>query len=145
MQRVLTFVEQRHYLSLARNYGEAELARRITDVNAFKIRLTNMIRSQDYTSKILLQHYAKHFIKDSPDGFSSLICNIMFLRNTMSKEVVKMCANGAIPWVQIENGLVTTASKDALDGLFLQLSGKIFFQHVEPMRSRAKSPRTADG
>ncbi len=36
MQRVLTLVEQRHYLSFARKYGEAGLARRITDADASK-------------------------------------------------------------------------------------------------------------
>jgi len=61
MQRVLTFMEQRHYLALARMHGEADLAKRITNVNHFALRLTNMIRSMDPTSKIHLKHYATHY------------------------------------------------------------------------------------
>ena len=53
MQRVVTFMEQRRNLSLARGHQETDLAKRITEANRFKIRLTNMIRSNDPTSKIL--------------------------------------------------------------------------------------------
>jgi len=43
MQRVVKFMEQRHFLSLARGHGETDLAKRITEQNRFLIRLTNMI------------------------------------------------------------------------------------------------------
>ena len=42
-RHVLTFMEMRHFLALARQYGETELAQRITDVNKFYVRLTNMV------------------------------------------------------------------------------------------------------
>lgn len=43
-QRILTFIEMRHYLSLARAHDELDLAQRITSQCAFHIRLTNMVR-----------------------------------------------------------------------------------------------------
>ena len=42
MARVVQFMEQRHYLALARQRGEADLAKKITDTNRFYVRLTNM-------------------------------------------------------------------------------------------------------
>ncbi len=50
-QRVVTFMEQRHYLALARQHGETDLAKKITDANRFLMRLTNMVRTIDPTSK----------------------------------------------------------------------------------------------
>jgi len=44
MQRIVTFMEQRHYLALARQHEEVDLAKQITDVNHFHVRLTNMVR-----------------------------------------------------------------------------------------------------
>ena len=44
MQRIVTFMEQRHYLALARQHDEVDLAKQITDVNHFHVRLTNMVR-----------------------------------------------------------------------------------------------------
>ena len=41
MRRVLTFMEQRHLLALARQHNEHELAQEITKKNRFFIRLTN--------------------------------------------------------------------------------------------------------
>ena len=35
-RHVLAFIEMRHYLALARQYGDAALAKRITDVNHFE-------------------------------------------------------------------------------------------------------------
>ena len=43
LRRVLNFIEQRHFLSLARMHGEAALAKRITNSMHFHIRLTNMV------------------------------------------------------------------------------------------------------
>ena len=60
MDRVIKFMEQRHYLALARQHCEAELAQKIRDGNRFYVRLTNMVRAMDPTSKILLDHYARH-------------------------------------------------------------------------------------
>ena len=60
MDRVIKFMEQRHYLALARQRCEAELAQKIRDGNRFYVRLTNMVRAMDPTSKILLDHYARH-------------------------------------------------------------------------------------
>ena len=45
MRRVVSFMEMRHYLSLARQHGEVDLGKRITDYNRFHIRLTNMLRA----------------------------------------------------------------------------------------------------
>ena len=44
MQRIVTFMEQRHYLALARQHEEVDLAKQITDANHFHVRLTNMVR-----------------------------------------------------------------------------------------------------
>ena len=44
MQRIVTFMTQRHNLALARQYEEVDLAKQITDVNHFHVRLTNMVR-----------------------------------------------------------------------------------------------------
>ena len=44
MQRIVTFMEQRHNLALARQHDELDLAKQITDVNHFHVRLTNMVR-----------------------------------------------------------------------------------------------------
>jgi hypothetical protein len=64
----------------------------------------------------------------------------------MSKELVKLCEKGQLPWLTIDKDCcVSAASKDAIDGVFLQLGGKIFFQHVEPMKSRSKCPRRGYG
>ena len=133
MQRVVTFMEQRHYLALARQHDEKELARKITDANHFYVRLTNMVRAIDPTSEILLSHYARHFTAGSTGALADLILNIMFLRNTMSKEVIKMCGQGKMPWLTAEAGCVSEDSKRAVDEVFLALGGKVFFQHVEPM------------
>ena len=43
LEHVLSFMETRHFLSLARMHGEAELAKRITGTMHFYIRLTNMV------------------------------------------------------------------------------------------------------
>ena len=56
MRRMLTFMEQRHYLALARQHGELDLAKRITQANRFLVRLTNMIRITDPTSQTILVH-----------------------------------------------------------------------------------------
>ena len=42
LERVLQFMEQRHYLSLARKFEEVALAEKITTANHFFIRITNM-------------------------------------------------------------------------------------------------------
>ena len=38
-------MEQRHYLALARQHGESELAKKITEANRFYVRLTNMVET----------------------------------------------------------------------------------------------------
>ena len=50
-----------------------------------------------------------------------MIFNIMFLRNTMSPEILNMCEAGKVPWLRVEGGKVTEESKTSLDKLFLQL------------------------
>ena len=119
--------------------------RRITDVNHFYVRLTNMVRSIDPTSKVVLAHYQKHYEPGNPDALASLILNIMFVRNTMSKEVVKLCEQGKLPWLRLDHGKVGEASKKAAAGVYLGLQGKVFFTHVEPMKSRSKCPRRGWG
>ena len=136
MQRIVTFMEQRHYLALARMYGEADLAKKITKVNRFYVRLTNMVRKNDPTSKIMLKHYAANYKGGSTKELASLILNIVWLRNSMSKEVVKMCEEGNMPWLRVDKGKVADESKKKIDEVFLSLGGKIFFGSVEPMKSR---------
>ena len=64
----------------------------------------------------------------------------------MSKEVVKYCELGKMPWLKIESGRLTEASKRDVDNLFLALGGKIFFAgSVNPMKERSKAPRKGFG
>ena len=115
-------------------------------MNHFHVRLTNMVRSTDPTSKIVLAHYSRHYEPGSPDTLATLILNIIFVRNTMSKEVVKVCEQGRLPWLQLDHhGKVASASKKAADELYLSLGGKIFFTHVEPMKSRSRWSRRGWG
>ena len=104
-----------------------------------------MVRVQDPTSKILLEHYKKNFDKDAPNGHAELIVNVMMLRNTMSKEVIKLCEQGDMPWLKLEGNKLSDVSKEALNNVFLKLGGRIFFTHVEPMKSRSKNPRRGFG
>ena len=75
MQRVLTFMEQRHYLALARGHGEVDLAKRITAANHFHVRLTNMIRSMGPTTQIILGHYAAQY---KPGGSTQELASLIF-------------------------------------------------------------------
>ena len=50
-----------------------------------------------------------------------------------------------MPWLTIEHGRVTDESKKAADATFLMLGGRVFFLHVEPMKSRSKSQRRGWG
>ena len=134
MDRVIKFMEQRHYMALARQHDEEELAQKITDSNRFKVRLTNMVRSMDPTSKILLDHYMRHYKQGEPGSLADLIINIVFVRNTMSKEIVKMCEEGTLPWMRVDHGKVTDQSKKDADATFLALGGRVFFRIVEPMK-----------
>ena len=93
MQRIVTFMEQRHDLALARAHDDTELVKRLTAANHFYVRLTNMVRATDPTSKIILSHYARHDKPGSTDELANLILNIMWDRNTMSDDR----ANGKCP------------------------------------------------
>jgi len=139
MQRVVSFMEFRHYLSLARQYEDKDLAERITATMHFHCRLTNMVRRQDPTSQHLLNHYAKYY--KGSDDLPDLILNIVWLRNTMSREIVKMCELGKMPWLRVEHGCLTEASKKSADETFLGLGGRVFYGNVEPMSSRSRCPR----
>ena len=79
MGRIVEFMEMRHYLTLARQYSEDDLRERITKHNRFQVRLTNMVRALDPTSKTALQHYAKQQSLDSDHGLAELLLNICFL------------------------------------------------------------------
>ena len=122
------------------------------------------MRAIDPTSKTLLDHYANNYKPGGAGELADLILNIMFsvffggdhcrrsvillrrfLRNTMSKETVKMCERGKMPWLRIERGRVADSSKKAIDAVFLQLGGRVFFDFVEPMRTRSKCPRRGYG
>ena len=92
MQRLVSFMQFRHYLSLARQYEDKDLAERITATMHFHIRLTNMVRRQDPTSQHFLSHYAKFY--KGPDDLPDIILNIVWLRNTMSRDMVKLCELG---------------------------------------------------
>ena len=143
--RMVSFMEQRHFLALARQHEEFELAKRITDANKFFIRITNMVRSTDPTSRIFMKHYAAHYQPGCDASLANLLMNIVFARNTMSAEAVKMCEQGLFPWLEVENGRLTEASRKAADEAFLELGGHVFFRHVEPMRSRSNAPRRGYG
>ena len=102
----------------------------------------HLVREVDPTSKILLAHCKNHYPENGGvDQLADLIINIVLLRNTMSKEVVKLCDMGQVPWLRIVNGHLTDASKKAADEMFLKLGGKVFFTNVQPMKDRAKCPR----
>ena len=139
-------MEQRHYLSLARQHDEADLAQKITHQNHFFVRLTNMVRAVDPTSKILLKHYRDNYSNGSQRSLADLIMNIMYLRNTMSRDIVKSCEQGKMPWLKVEGGRLSESSKRDVDNLFLALGGKIFFSgSVNPMKERSKAPRKGFG
>ena len=104
-----------------------------------------MIRERDPTSKILMTHYRANYTNGSTAALADLIVNIALLRNTMSREIVKLCELGKMPWLKIEGGRLTEASKRAVDEVFLTLGGKVFFTSVEPMKSRSKCPRRGWG
>ena len=76
---------------------------------------------------------------------ANLLVNIVFARNTMSNQVVKLCEEGGLPWLEVENGRLTDACKKAADEVFLKLGGRVFFQAVEPMRGRSKAVRRGWG
>ena len=63
----------------------------------------------------------------------------------MSAEVVKLCQQGDLPWLEVENGKLTEACKKAADEVFLKLGGKVFFKSVDPMRARSKTARRGWG
>ena len=63
----------------------------------------------------------------------------------MSREVVKLAEQEKLPWLRLAHGRLAESSKTAIDELFLRLGGRIFFTHVEPMKSRAKYPRRGFG
>ena len=104
-------MEQHHFLALARTYGKAALAKKIADVNRFYVRLTNMLRTMDPTSKIFLAHYAANYKpRDSTEELANLILNIVWVRNSMSKEILKMCEQGKMPWLRDETGRLADES-----------------------------------
>ena len=52
----------------------------------------------------------------------------MLMRNTMSREMVKLCSLGEMPWLKVnETGKLTEESKRACDDVYLKLGGKIFY------------------
>ena len=93
----------------------------------------------------LLKSYAAHYDSGSNASLVNLLVNIVFARNTMSAEVIKICEQGQFPWLEVENGILTEASKKAADEVFLKLDGRVFFRNVEPMKSRSKAPRRGWG
>ena len=101
----------------------------------------------DPTSKILFKHYRDNYSNGSLQSTADLIVNIMFLRNTMSREMVKLCSLGEMPWLKVnETGKLTEESKRACDDVYLKLGGKIFFTgSVEPMKGRSKAPKKGYG
>jgi len=102
-----------------------------------------MVRVTDPTSQTLLTHFAANYIREC--DLANLIMNIMFLRNTMSRQVVKWCLEGGMPWIRVEHGRIVEESQHALTEVFLKLNGAVFFTSVEPQKSRAKCPRRGWG
>ena len=95
----------------------------------------------DPTSRILFKHYRDNYSNGSLQSTADLIVNIVFLRNTMSREMVRLCALGEMPWLKVnETGKLTEESKRACDDVYLKLGGKVFFTgSVEPMKGRSKA------
>ena len=57
-----------------------------------------------------------------------------------------MCeAGGQMPWLRVDHGQISDASKKGIDAVFLSLGGAVFFKSVEPMKSRSKCPRRGWG
>ena len=56
-----------------------------------------------------------------------------------------MVEKGRMPWIRVEQGRVSDESKQQIDQVFLALDGKIFFNAVEPMKSRSLFPRRGYG
>ncbi len=71
--------------------------------------------------------------------------NVVFLRNTMSRQAVRLVQLKQMPWLQVAEGRLDPESKRAVDKVFLQLGGKIFFDFVQPMKNRSKAPRRGYG
>jgi hypothetical protein len=94
------------------------------------------VREKDPTTQTLFKHYAANYQEGAVNGLGDLIVNIMFCRNTMSKQVVKLCDQGRLPWLKVEGGRLSDDSKRDVDAVYLSLGGKVFFTHVEPMKSR---------
>ena len=46
-------------------------------MNHFHVRLTNMVRSMDPTSKVFLAHYDAHYKNGSLESLADLIVNIV--------------------------------------------------------------------
>ena len=103
------------------------------------------MRSTDPTSAIMFGHYEKHYVPGNIDSLADLVINIVFLRNTMSRQVVKMVELEQMPWLTVKEGRLSCESQDAADKVFLQLGGKIFFEAIQPMRNRSKAPRRGYG
>ena len=76
---MLSFMEMRHFLALARQHGDAGLAKRITDAMHFNIRLTNMVlgktkrgfrNGESSVAETLL------FPRDGPPGLQSYVPDV---------------------------------------------------------------------
>ena len=102
-----------------------------------------MVRTSDPTSQILLTHCAANYAGEG--DLANLILNIVWLRNTMSRQIVKLCQQDGMPWIRIHAGRLAEESKQALTEVFLKLDGAVFFTGMEPQKSRAKCPRRGWG
>ena len=46
-----------------------------------------------------------------------------------------------MPWLHVKEGRVWEEAKKHVDTICLSLGGRVFFQSVDPIKSRAKAPR----
>ena len=141
-RRVLDFIEARHALSVARQHEDEALQEAIKEKMRFHIRLTNIFREADPTSRLLFQHYRRHFT-DATDGVSTahileLVVNVAFCFGTMGLHAVRMLQEGTWPWLRVEEGKITQESQDAMTAVYVRCGPGVFFQHVQPMQGRAR-------
>ena len=90
----------KNFGSLVQSHVETYLANRITDQNRFLIRLTNISRGNDLTMETLMSHYARHYRpNETGNGLEDLLLNVVFVRNSISKKIVKMYGISSLPWL----------------------------------------------
>ena len=102
--------------------------------------MTQPVESFSHTAALTSQRRQRMSISSRSSSST-----LSFVRNTMSKEVVKLVEQGGAPWLTIEKGHLTEVSKKAADEVFLKLGGKVFFPNVQPMSGYPKGENVESG